>query len=438
MNLKGIQWLNAELPALVEQGILSPEVADRLRAHYAAQDTEARLPWALLICGVLGALLIGLGVILVIASNWADFPRTAKTGISFAPLIVGQLLSAYVLWFRRASAPWAEAVGVFHALAIGACISLISQTYHISGDLGSFLLTWALLGLPLVYLHNASAVAVLYMIAITAWAGAVQSEGGTAVLFWAWAALIVPHLLGANLRDKQGIRYYFLTWAAALCMTVALGIVMERALPGLWLLAYPAMFACMVLGDGLWPGATTQTLRRPLFTVGSCGIAVLSLVFTYEHPWNRIGYGYYRWGAHYSTWGSVADHALTTALVCGAGALFVLALLRGKLSLLLLGVAPFLALAGYLAAMITDDETVPLILFNVYMLVLGLGTTATGVTRGSLSIVNGGLIILGALIIARFSDSELGIMLRGIVFICLGAAFLAANVFLLRRRKAAS
>ena len=47
-------------------------------------------------------------------------------------------------------------------------------------------------------------------------------------------------------------------------------------------------------------------------------------------------------------------------------------------------------------------------------------------------------LILSALVLCRFFDSDLGFVLRGVVFIALGAGFLFTNFALLRRKRTAS
>jgi hypothetical protein len=49
--------------------------------------------------------------------------------------------------------------------------------------------------------------------------------------------------------------------------------------------------------------------------------------------------------------------------------------------------------------------------------------------------MNAGLLVLAALIMARFFDSQFGFVIRGIAFIVLGVGFLAANVYLVRRAR---
>ena len=59
--------------------------------------------------------------------------------------------------------------------------------------------------------------------------------------------------------------------------------------------------------------------------------------------------------------------------------------------------------------------------------------TRSGETR--IGTVNAGMIILGALIVARFFDVDMGFVVRGIAFILLGIGFLATNLILMKRAK---
>ena len=59
---------------------------------------------------------------------------------------------------------------------------------------------------------------------------------------------------------------------------------------------------------------------------------------------------------------------------------------------------------------------------------------ASGIRTGKQGQMNFGLLAVTALIVARFFDSDLSFLLRGLVFIALGLAFLATNIFMLRRK----
>src|SRR2546430_10467869 len=73
----GIRWLLAELPELVAGGILSAENAEALRQHYAATDSGEPRRIGFVLSAILGSLLVGGGIILLVAHNW-DFLRSEE------------------------------------------------------------------------------------------------------------------------------------------------------------------------------------------------------------------------------------------------------------------------------------------------------------------------------------------------------------------------
>ncbi|MEX1133118.1 MAG: DUF2157 domain-containing protein, partial [Flavobacteriales bacterium] len=70
--------LSEALPELQREGLLSAEQAARIQKHYATSSEEGGNRM-LLLFGILGALLIGLGIILVVAHNWDELSRTLRT-----------------------------------------------------------------------------------------------------------------------------------------------------------------------------------------------------------------------------------------------------------------------------------------------------------------------------------------------------------------------
>ena len=147
--------LKNDIQDLLNADIISSETAERIQTYYQRKkgQNSNRL---FIVFALLGAILIGLGIILIIAHNWDELPRMIKTIFAFVPLIIGQGLCAYTLWKRKESTAWRESSSVFLFFAVGASISLISQIYNIPGNVSSFVLTWMLLILPLVYLLRSS------------------------------------------------------------------------------------------------------------------------------------------------------------------------------------------------------------------------------------------------------------------------------------------
>jgi uncharacterized membrane protein len=110
------------LEELIEHRIISAETAAAIENYYKnkEQDSPSKL---LLVFGILGALLGGLGIILVFAHNWDDFSITIKCILSVLPLALGQLLCAYTLFKKPDSQMWRESSASFLFLSIGASIA---------------------------------------------------------------------------------------------------------------------------------------------------------------------------------------------------------------------------------------------------------------------------------------------------------------------------
>ncbi len=414
---------------------MTADAAERLRAHYGESPDSNRLPIALIVCSVLGATLIGLGIILVLAHNWEFFSRAQRTVLSFGPLAAGQILVGYTLWRNPKSVAWCEGSGTFLALSVGASIALIGQTYQVPGDFGAFMLTWALLGLPLVYLLNASVPAVLYMAAITAWAGYQQDRHGYAEAFWPLALLIVPHIWIAFRRDAYGIRSTWLSWAGAITLCIATGISLEKSLPGLWIVIYSSLFTLLYLAGVIWAGPSHAFWRRPLRTAGGLGIVGMAILLSYEWPWEQIGWSHYRTGAEFDTIGNITDLVLLAVFFAGAIVMLGRTLRSFHKLSAVLGIAPVVALVAYVFSATADAPVPAQVLYNGYVLVLGVGITLIGLQKERLGTLNLGLFILMVWITARFFDSDLDFVTRGLVFIVLGVGFLTANLFMLRRRR---
>src|SRR6185369_15508307 len=108
----GIRWLLAELPELVTSGVLSRETADALRQHYSSQPPGEPRRIGFILSAILGSLLIGAGVILLVAHNWDFLSRPVRCAIAFTPLVLSQALAIFVLLRRNGSAPWSESAAI--------------------------------------------------------------------------------------------------------------------------------------------------------------------------------------------------------------------------------------------------------------------------------------------------------------------------------------
>jgi uncharacterized membrane protein len=78
---KKIQWLFEELSDWEAEGIVDQNQAQRIRARYDANAASPDYDIAFIIASVLGTLLVGGGIVLIVAYNWEDLSQTMRTAI---------------------------------------------------------------------------------------------------------------------------------------------------------------------------------------------------------------------------------------------------------------------------------------------------------------------------------------------------------------------
>lgn len=433
MNKKAIKWLYQELPELVAKGILTQEVAGKIRECYGEVKRTSRTSVVLIMCGTIGALLIGLGIILLLAHNWEQFSRFTRVILSLAPLAIGQGLAFWVLWKRPQSVAFKEGTATFLTLMVGASIALISQTYNISGDTGTFILTWMFLMVPLVYIMQASLPAAIYLIGVTAWSGSYWNNPAKAVLFWPLAAIIAPHFIWALRQEIYTIRATILSLVMIICISLGTGFSLGKTWSGSWVILFPSIYAIFYyLGWWKFSGLTSNW-QRPLRIIGGIGLFVLAFQFTFRYAWQYLDSYSYRLNSNISDISALPDHIITLAILATAILLFYDTVKRKNITISLFGAVPLLAMLAYLVR--GQSTVLPLIIFNVYLFVLSVSRIMIGIRNNSLGTINIGMLMLAILIIARFFDSDISFIIKGLAFIIVGIGFLATNVLLARRRE---
>jgi len=432
MAQREVRWLLSELPAWQAEGVIDAAAADRLRVRYASATPGVN--WALVVFGVLGALLVGLGVIALLAANWGDLPRPTRVAVAFLPLVVSGALAVWTQATRRVGLVWQEPIGLFWGLSIGAAIALVAQIYHLPGDAESFALTWSLLLLPAVYATGAVAPLVGTLAGLLAWASLSQLAGGVGLLFWPLAALAAPRLWLARRDEPGSLRFVLMQWGAAGICTAAVGVTLEKTMPGLWMVIYAGLLALLGLagprtqeGESLW--------CRPLSLIGTVGLPFFFYLLIWEWPWHDAGWDCYRADeAGYWGWAACFDYALALAIPLAAAFCLARRVLARDYWRIAAGLAPFAATAGWLLASAGADDGAGWVC-TFYLAGLGLTQVAEGLAVHRLRAVNGGLFVVLAVIVSKFFDSDVSFTVKGLVFIFCGSLFLAANLVLSRRMK---
>ncbi len=433
VSAKHTQWLKKELPILENKGVISSEAAGRLKSYYA-KNTESGMHWAIAAFSILGSLLIGAGIILLFAHNWDELSRPARAVLSFCPLVIGSVLSIVAL-IKKGGIALRESAGLFHSLAVGASIALIGQTYHLPSDTPAFLLTWALLILPLIFLLRSTGVYLIYLALACSWSGVAQETYGHAAGFWLLMLPPIIRLMSLIRNDRHAPGTLLSLWGILFAFCISTGIVFEKTIPGLWIIAYSALLSgSALLGMHLY--SDREGWGNPLKTFGIVGVGLLAYLFTWSDMWQEIGWSYVRSGWNHRAWGAWLDGGITLALLAGWLLAAIKAFRRNSIETIVLALFPILGVLCFLIQSMADQtDLLNALIFNGFMLFFGIMYIVLGCRNTKLRQLNGGMAVLALLLVTRFFDADLGFLARGIVFIILGTCFLTTNLIMARRKK---
>lgn len=423
--------IEKDIPELVAAGVISQETGKDIQAYYKQKEGQStnRL---FIVFGILGATLVGLGIILILAHNWDDLSRATKTVFAFLPLLIGQVFCGFSILKKSDSQAWVESSASFLFFAVGASISLISQIYNIPGNLSSFILTWMLLCLPLVYLMRSSFISLLYLVGITFFAcetGYWSRDPADTNYYWPLLLLVLPHYY---FLFKQKINSNFLTfhhWFVPISLTICLGIIGDKQ-GELLFIAYFSLFGLFYLISKQRFFSEQRIRNNGYLVLGALGTIVLLLTLSFDWFWNELENKSLDVREVFAS----GEFLVSVLLTVGAGwlAFFNKQAKDREMLQRLLGSVFLIFIVIYLIGLYSSFAV---ILINVLVFVLGVTIIREGSRRENLGILNVGLMIITALIVCRFFDINLSFVTRGILFVLVGIGFFFTNYRMLKKRR---
>lgn len=426
---KTIRWLYAETERWRRDGIIAAEQAERIRAQYPVPP-PAR-PWATLIFCGLGAVIVGLGVILLFAYNWQAMPKLAKLATVVVALAGAHSSGLYLFQTRPRYRVLGETLTVAGTMFFGAGIWLVAQIYHIDEHFPTAFLVWGLGAFVLAWSLPSVFQAVVALTLFTVWAGTESASFGTPV------HAVLPLLLAGlwPLAYRQRSRVLLV------CLLVALGVTLafvtaacsNGPLPFLALLA----LAVLAMGAGRWhDGARIFPESAGCYRgLGTAAYLILCYVLSFPDAADdlltlRAGQpllGRLYWAlpavAALALWGGVEVRQFRAGRRLEAMALDD-------------WLAPLAVLTAYGFAILLPhhDDWLAALPFNLIILAQAASFMAQGVRRGEMRAVAVGTVLLVALTGARYVDLFESLLARGVVFLVVGAALFAEG-FLYARGK---
>lgn len=182
--------LKKEIELWLKENIITPEQKEQILARYKIlkeADEKAGPGKLITTISILGSVLVGIGIILFIASNWSEIPRWGKLFIIFSSMLTSYGFGFYLCYERENYPKIGAALILLGSIIFGAGIFLIAQIYHISVHYPNGPLMWGLGVLPLAYLLRLKTLLTLSIIDLLIWLGIESS-------FWVPGFFITPFI----------------------------------------------------------------------------------------------------------------------------------------------------------------------------------------------------------------------------------------------------
>jgi len=425
---KHVRWLKQEVAQWRAEGLVDDAFAQRILARYP--DTPER-GWGRIVFSAIGAVLVGLGVILFFAYNWQDMPKAAKLALVFGAVVAAH--GSAMALARRADPNRALVEGL-HALGtmlFGAGIWLVAQIYHIDEHYPNAFLVWSLGALALAWALPSLVHALLALFLVSFWAGLETMQFQTP-MHGAPLLVVVGVLPLAWWRRSPAL--LFCALAVLFVVTAfAVGWIDSKALISVLFV----MGAAAVIAGACAPATAFPAAEGPLRMVGL--LVALGCGFALSFP-GLVGV---LWQMNLAKpalmiYLGAAGAALLGALVVAAvlfnrdGLAHLDSYQRWQLTLLGLGLAIVL---GCMFSRSRIDGWAIALPFNAIV----LGLAALLILEGSRHLqplrVGVGCLIFALIAVSRYTDLFSSLLVRAAVFVALGGGLFFVGSFYARQRR---
>jgi uncharacterized membrane protein len=160
------QRIAAEAQSWADEGLVSPEQADAIAARYVDTERVRRRDRFVQTLAFVGAIGIGLGVILFFAANWDAIPRFTRLAV-----LVAGIVALYVGGDRlsRSRPRIGHALLLLGCLLFGASLFLVGQMFNVSPHDSIAFLLWTAAAAAGAVILRSEAFAALAAITFGAW-----------------------------------------------------------------------------------------------------------------------------------------------------------------------------------------------------------------------------------------------------------------------------
>jgi uncharacterized membrane protein len=423
----------SDLQELVSSNVISVDTAHQISDYYKRKQSSSPIGKnkQLLLFGILGAFLVGIGLLFIVANQWEELPQSLKTACAFLLLIVPQLACFYAMYKKPDKAVWLESTALILFFAVSASISLVSQIYHINGDASTFILTWMMLTVPLVYIMNSSTVSIAYLIGILSYSFAIRTDGSALLsnhLPWLLFLVAAPHYFKLIRSSSDGPLTKLLHWVVPAVLTLNLITVVHN----FGMLMPPVFFT--LFGIFYFIGKSNYfKYRTPeqngYLIIGTGGSIINLIVMSFKSNWEKLASRSHPFDAL-----SISPEFIAFALLFALAASFLYQEFRGRglADLKIMEVAWLLFLFIFILGFFSAASVY---LINLAVFATGVIMIREGAGKSNLSTLNSGMLVITILLICRSFDIDLTYVVKGLMFVGVGIGFFVANWWMLKKQR---
>jgi len=429
MMKKNIKWLLAEIDLWLNEGLIAADQAQNLKHRY--QLPEQGPAWGRLIFLSIGAVLFGLGVILLFAYNWEKMHKFAKLAVIFLALLTAHGTG---FWLRRPAGRYRSAGEGLHLTAtmlFGAGIWLVAQIYHIDEHYPNAFFIWGFAAMTMAWALPSISHAILATVLLVLWNGFEAFDfktphllspfiilAGLMPLAWVYRSRVLLAttigafmlMLGFSVATVGGDLAFLLFFFSA-CILIAAGLLVRRMgnFPGsgsvFSFIGYMVYLVTLFVlsffhhGRGLFT-IHFDKLPAAIYFFSFSTAAIGLLIWAFQPAFHR------------------SQNAPAGFRIDYYGVLITLLLV-------VLNTLGVLGLKGWAGAAV----------FNIIFLFHSIMLIVTGCKKLDHKSTTAGCLLVAFISMARYTDLFVSLLARSSVFLVLGAALFAVGLYYSRTKK---
>lgn len=163
--------IRIDIKELVDNQVIDQLTADRIANYYKTKKSGFNVSSINVstIISVVAAILVGFGMISIIAYNWDDLPKLLRIIIGLIPWLATSYGCFYTLKNKTDNKNWTEAMALLQTAGFTSSVSIINQIYQVQLDWYEFVQILILAALPFVFILR-STILSTFLISATCWA----------------------------------------------------------------------------------------------------------------------------------------------------------------------------------------------------------------------------------------------------------------------------